>query len=544
MISTTGELNADLGASGDNDGISWIDVFARGDITINGRTGNSTVPFSVHANGIGGSGGDGEEGGIVRVSSKEGSVTASGKALQASVPTNSSNSDAGTVTVEAALAVTFVGNTPTLEAKANDHGGAIAARAFTGALSWLAGIGDVRPIASGTISLKACTAAPTTTGTNFNGEVPSVTTGLCAPASPTLPAYVILPACLCNLPGPGPACPEDRFRIISRTVAADPQGGVPNHTTLSEAVQQASTGEIIGIYHRTLENVSIASKALTITQCTVAEITALDPTKPTIDISSPDTILVIGLDTVGGSVGWLLQTDGHELRGVRAEGATDAGIEIAGSGNRVSWNVIGPDNGVGIKVSGSGNNLRGGAVDKNIGDGVQFSATAQGNVLQGADVTSNGGNGILVEGLGNTIRDNARIDNNGKNGVLVTGSGNIIKSNAAGSAKKKGNGESGFMVTGAGNTLDSNKASANLGDGFNVSGGTALSANVLKGNQSNLGGSGAKQENKGPEYRLANSVTSLDGNKADGASVAKAAKCQQFPKKNKTKDFATPFLCE
>jgi len=39
-------------------------------------------------------------------------------------------------------------------------------------------------------------------------------------------------------------------------------------------------------------------------------------------------------------------------------------------------------------------------------------------------------------------------------------------------------------------------------------------------------------------------VTSLDGNKADGASVAKAAKCPGFPRKNKTKDFTTPFLCE
>ena len=50
----------------------------------------------------------------------------------------------------------------------------IAARAFTGALSWLAGVGDVRKNLTGTISLTACTALPSTAGTNFNGEVPSL----------------------------------------------------------------------------------------------------------------------------------------------------------------------------------------------------------------------------------------------------------------------------------------------------------------------------------------------------------------------------------
>jgi hypothetical protein len=67
---------------------------------------------------------------------------------------------------------------------------------------------------------------------------------------------------------------------------------------------------------------------------------------------------------------------------------------------------------------------------------------------------------------------------------------------------------------------------------------------VLKGNQSNLGNAGGPKENKGAEFRLAGTVKSLDGNKADGASVAKAAKCQGFPKKNKTLDFVAPFVCE
>jgi hypothetical protein len=144
--------------------------------------------------------------------------------------------------------------------------------------------------------------------------------------------------------------------------------------------------------------------------------------QPAFDISSPDTIVVIGLDTVGGTIGGLLQTDAHELRGVRANGATEAGIQIAGSGNRVSWNVVG-GNGVGINVSGSGNDLRGGTVEKSSTDGVRFLPTAQGNVLRGSDVKLNAANGIVVQGSGNTVRDNPRVDSNGKNGVVVAGSG-------------------------------------------------------------------------------------------------------------------------
>jgi parallel beta-helix repeat protein len=274
--------------------------------------------------------------------------------------------------------------------------------------------------------------------------------------------------------------------------------------------------------------VSIPNKSFLITQCTVAFITALDPTKPAIDISTTDTLIVIGLDTAGGTIGWRLQTDAHELRGVRAKGATEAGIEIAGSGNRVSWNVV-KKNGAGIVVSGSNNDLRGGTVERNTGNGVEFSATAQANVLLGANIQLNGGNGILIEGSGNTVRDNSRVDSNGKNGVLVTGSGNVIKNNVIGSDKKKGNGENGVNVTGAGNKLTSNKVSANLGDGFTISGGTAGNPNALKGNQSNRRRFRPEQGEPGRRVPVGQYRDELDGNKADGVSVPRAAKCPELP---------------
>ena len=245
-------------------------------------------------------------------------------------------------------------------------------------------------------------------------------------------------------------------------------------------------------------------------------------------------------------------------RAAFADGCTDLGGVVVGAECLISGDV-GEKSGtynleqslrVGIKVSGIGNHLQGGKVVRNFGDGLQFSATAEGNVLRGATVRANGGNGILVEGSGNKIVDNPRVDSNTKNGVLVTGSGNLIKKNVAGSDKTTGNGENGFKVMGNGNTLDSNKSSANLGDGFTISGGTAGNPNALKGNQSNVGGSGQNKENQGAEYRLANIVKSLDGNKADGASVPKTdanvlkTKCPEFPKKNEPKDFPTPFVCE
>ena len=293
----------------------------------------------------------------------------------------------------------------------------------------------------------------------------------------------------------------------------------------------------------TTENVSIPNKSFMITQCTVARITALDPTKPAVDISTPDTIVVIGLDTVGGTIGWLLQTDGHELRGVRAKGATEAGIEIEGSGNRVSWNLV-KKNGVGIVVSGSGNDLRGGTVEKSTGNGVQFSATAQANVLQGADIQLNGGNGILIEGSAirsGTTRAWTAMERTGWWSREAAISSRAMSSGAT--RRRVMARMASWSRVPAIRSTATRPAPTSATDSTSVEAPRAVPT-ALKGNQSNVGGSGQNKENKGAEYRLANGVMSLDGNKADGASVAKAAKCLEFPKKNETKDFATPFLCE
>ncbi len=69
-LTITGEVSADLGLDGgDNQGLNWIDLFANGDILI---TGDGALPFTVHADGVGGTGGNGEEGGVVTVKSANG----------------------------------------------------------------------------------------------------------------------------------------------------------------------------------------------------------------------------------------------------------------------------------------------------------------------------------------------------------------------------------------------------------------------------------------------------------------------------------------
>jgi len=88
-------------------------------------------------------------------------------------------------------------------------------------------VGDVNPdnppfAAAGTITLTACTTV-TTTGTNFDDAVPTVTTGSCADPNPTSPAYVIF-----NPDGRWDRCGEIRIRGQKRD--GDSQQGLDGWT--------------------------------------------------------------------------------------------------------------------------------------------------------------------------------------------------------------------------------------------------------------------------------------------------------------------------
>ena len=324
-----------------------------------------------------------------------------------------------------------------------------------------------------------------------------------------------------------PRCPEDPNAILTRTVdPLKPLGGQPpNYTSINDAYLAAADGEVIGIFGKFVENVLInKGKSLTITQCTSAKVTAADSTLPVWTVSGGPT-KIIGPDAVGGTIGWLVSSDSNKLKAVRANNSSQYGILITGNNNELSVNAV-SGNPVGIRFEGNGNKLgSGGAVDANSGNGIEIGSTATGNTIGIGNVRSNGGNGVQVDGDGNTVNNIGRVDSNALNGIVVNGNGNTIKNNAAASDKGKGNGQDGFNVTGNNNVLDSNKANANGGDGFDLSG----VGNSLKNNQSNQdngGGSCATtKENCGAEYRGGVGTVNAGNNKADKIAVPSAAKC-------------------
>ena len=361
------------------------------------------------------------------------------------------------------------------------------------------------------------------------------------------------------------ACPEDRSlqRIATRTVdLSRPEGGaLPNHHTVGAAYAAAASGETIAIYSRTTENAVLGGdKSLTITQCTNAGITAASPALPAWDITTTGKLQIIGPDSVGGTIGWRIATGGHDIRGIRATGASQVGVLAVGSSNAIAFNSI-SGSPVGLRVMGLSNDIRGGTVSDN-GTGVDLAASAASNVFRTASVRNNV-TGILLQGTGNTVREN-RVDLNTGNGIAVGGGTNTVRDNRV--SQNTGNGIAvtgatntilantveankgdGIQVAAAGTTIDGNLASKNQGDGFDIKGGTAASSNKLKNNQSNTGGTGTSSENLQAEYRLLNTVTNLGNNKADSIVVPKTTvpkKCDLFPATGVTKTFATAYVCE
>jgi hypothetical protein len=306
---------------------------------------------------------------------------------------------------------------------------------------------------------------------------------------------------------------------------------------------------VIGIFGKFTENVVLGDhdgidgdKTLKITQCTSAQFTAADNTKPVFDITSTGNLTIVSPDSVGGSVGWLVESDGHHLKSIRANNAIGEGVLVLGSNNEISWNEIAGNGGAGMRIEGGGNDLRGGTVQQNTGDGVVFGAGATSNSLQGATIQLNGLNGVRVDGTLNKIKSNGRLNQNGQSGLLASGSGNTIQSNAA-----ESNSGSGFQVTGPANYLQDNKSSKNSLFGFDIAGGTSIAPNRLRSNASNNGSAGGSSENGSFEYQLSDYVKNdSGGNKADGVAIPKTTspfKCKLFPATNVTTNFAPQYAC-
>ena len=309
-----------------------------------------------------------------------------------------------------------------------------------------------------------------------------------------------------------PACPEDPNAKI--TIAVDqlgkPHGSLPVYQTVQAAYNNAVNGDIIGMFTNTVENIVLGDdKTLKITQCTSARVTAANNGLPVWDITSTGQLTIVGPDSVGGTVGWLVESDNQTLKSVRANGASQNGIRITSDSNSVSWNDVsgngsgGATDG-GIQVTGGSNTLKGGTVGPNNGDGVRLEGNT--NNLSGATIKSNTGNGVYVSGSFNTVKSNSRIDQNGKNGIWVTSTGgnNTIQSNASESGK--GNAQNGVLVDGNTNQLTDNKMYSNVLDGFKVTG----TGNKLKSNQG--------ISNLLHQFEIGPGNTDQTGNKANGVN--------------------------
>jgi hypothetical protein len=330
---------------------------------------------------------------------------------------------------------------------------------------------------------------------------------------------------------PPPQCPEDpnRAGLMTRTVdtgklaggGSGVAGDPTNYLTLQAAYDAAKVSlntkaEVIGMFSKTTENVlldSYTAKSMTITQCASAQLTAADGTKPVWDITANKKLLIIGPDSVGGTIGWYLETGGHELKAIRSNGASVAGLRTKSGANSniISFNNV-ASSGIGIDLLSNSNALKSGTIGPNSGAGVHIGSGNTGNNVSGMTIQNNGNNGVFVEGNSNTIASN-KLNTNSPNGIRVTGSTNTISANQSDT-----NGAAGFSIAGTGNVVKDNKANKNSQVGFDLFGtgqkltGSASSTNTLY------------------DFRISalSAVSSPSGNKADGSSIPSASKCTGF----------------
>ncbi len=132
-------------------------------------------------------------------------------------------------------------------------------------------------------------------------------------------------------------CPEDPRAVLTKTVNLKLPAGGNNFHTVQAAYDAAVNNDVIGLFttncpvpctiNSTTENVVLGgSKTLKITQCTVAKVTAADNNLPVWTVSSTGVLTIVGPDAFGGTVGWLITNGPHDIKGVRASGASQFGM--------------------------------------------------------------------------------------------------------------------------------------------------------------------------------------------------------------------------
>jgi len=242
-VNVSGQVNADIGTAGGPDGIGWIDVFAVGDITITGKT---SGVFAVHANG--GLAQNTDNGGLIAVKSREGKVTASNLAIQASALT-CNGGKGGKITVEGKLDVNLVPGA-VIHAKGcvplGGAGGVVSIHSWGESpdgsiVSDAASAIDVtgNTPANGSIALTACNAIGFPAGTTSPATVTPSKAFACGGA-PTFESYVVFPACQCQVEPEFGGCLKAPIRSV-----LDPDTGRFPDNAGPDVVVQLDLGQTV-----------------------------------------------------------------------------------------------------------------------------------------------------------------------------------------------------------------------------------------------------------------------------------------------------------
>jgi hypothetical protein len=533
-----GEVNADIGTAGGSEGRGWIDLFARGDITIIGDT---VLPYAVHANG--GLAQNTDDGGLVTVKSTQGAVITTedvpatvGLAIQANA--TSSGSKGGDVRVEASADVNF--NSASIQAEgANSGGGAqagghISARSFNGFVLGVApgelnadgGAGQATP-EPGVVTLQGCGTGAPADGVAYTGTVtplPVANPGDACGSSPQLPAGVTLPDAICtercHPPTPTPT-PTITNTPTNTPTPLTPTPGTTTFNCSKAPVRTQLNGKIPDITVLTNGPISIQSAVDSVTDTTNDGYIIVGVQKDASGTLGGHSTQSVVINRVFDKPFWLIGCsvtlhdptpgDGNPVIQITA------GAFSPGPQNIFVMDLHAADSAyAGIESTGNGRYLRN---ENALSNAVGFKVSGNNNTIHNGSATSNGV-GVSVSGDFNTVTDTNAYSNS-SHGVQVVGNGNqLLKIDSGDSGK--GNGGDGFNVAGDSNNLSEDDAFANSGNGFLVVGNLNT---IAKGRSGDSGKGNGTVATLGDGYNVAgfgNSFTEsrASANKGDGWDVS------------------------
>ncbi len=546
-----GEVNADVGMRGGSE-IAWIDLFAGGPIVIAGGGAGpyppEDSPYAVHANQFT----SGSVGGIVTVKSLEGSVTLSGRAIQAdgglrSVGVPGVGAKGGSITIEAGGAG-GAGDVDLGEASVRARGaktgspgragGVIAVRSFHGTILGAAP-GELDASgggAPGSVTLAACSGVTYGGGSTPAAIVPPDS----CDGAPTLPAFVILPACQCeptsrcvgptcpctgpdcpcvgpDCPCVGPNCPctgPDCPCVGPNCPCVGPNCPSPCLGAQCQPSSFCARGTVQAVLHPVTGRFPGNLGPDVIVDGTTGSIqTALDTVTDTNGdgytivgvFASPGGITVPGVPVPFGATGEIKQEfvidrfydkpfaligcgvtvrDPATCNGVPAVRITEAaGSPAHPAGSKTAlyvldFAILGSESAAAVLVEGDGRMLEEIHTHANL---VGVKVVGNDNRLRNSVIDQNTADGLVVDGNRNVV-EATDVTSAGGHGIRVTGNRNKLIGNVAG-GQFKGNAGDGINMKGVGNLLRGNHAFGNGGDGLDVSGGTAAAPNILRRNQ-------------------------------------------------------------